>query len=215
MFFWRCHGQNANNKLPKGFISLSPTFIDANVPAECLGLLPSGAGSRGLLNDLAAQPALVANRGVGLFFSDPFLNITQIANFLEQHQIGWITNLPSIAQHDAQFRSDLGDVGFTVQAELSCLAQLRRPGIRTLAAISSSSHVDMLADCPADAVVVVQTTSDLQVSFPSIGQRQARLDSIDRALEKHGAGISAMLLVTAEEVADQAGPVLLRPQLLE
>ena len=215
MLFWGCVGQSTNTNLPTGFITLSPAFFDPKLPAECHGLLPSGDGSRGLLEVIASEPGVLVDRGIGLFFNDPFLNITQISNFLDQHQISWITNLPSIAQHDPEFRSDLRDVGFSVQAELRCLAQLRRPGLRTMAAISSSNHADMLADFPADAAVVVQTTSELQVSFPSFGQRLARLESINEVLQKQKSAVCAMPLVTATEEAAQASPVVLRPQLLQ
>ncbi len=214
MLFWECAGKSANTNLPKGFITLSPAFFDPKLPAECHALLPSGNGSRGLLEAIAREPEIAVERGIGIFFNDPFLNITQVSQMLNQHQIGWIANLPSIAQHDAEFRSDLRDVGFSVQAELRCLAQLRRPGLRTMAAISSTTHADMLADFPADAVVVVQTTSELQVSFPSFGQRLARLESINNVLQKQTLGICAMPLVTAAEGVTQASPVILRPQLL-
>lgn len=215
MLYWRCAGENAPSELPTGFITLSSTFFDENLPAECLALLPSGNGSRGLLEDVVAQPEIVVDRGVGLFLNDPFLNITQIANTLKQHKIGWMTNLPSVAQHDQEFRNDLRDVGFSVQTELRNLAQLRQSGIRTMAAISSENHARMLVDYPADAVVVVQTTAELQVSFPSLSQRQARLESINYELAKHDTKLYAMALVTPAEVATQSGPVMLRPELLE
>ena len=86
--------------------------------------------------------------------------------------------------------------------------------MRTLAAISTIEHAGMLSRYPADAVVVLQTTDELQVSFPSFAKRQVVYTEIRNFLEQEGDEVCVMPILAASEKADFSGPALLRPEML-
>ena len=220
MLKWKClAGTDSRTSqalaLPDRFITQSAVFESPDLPLECLALLPSGQGSLGLITDINTHSGLSENQGIGLFLNDPFLNITQVANLLETHKIGWITNLPSIAQHEESLRRDLYDVGISMETELARLAEFRQQGVRTLAAISTLKHAAMLDQHPADAVVVLQTTEELQVSFPSFATRKPRYLEIRKFLRQHNDNAYVLPILSTSETAQFREPALLRPVMLE
>ena len=178
MLFWTCHHPTRMQKqhLPTGFVSISSAFRNDALPLESLALLPGGEGSQGFLKQIAEQP--LKGPGIGLFLSDPFLNIKQVSNQLKKLNISWLANLPSIAQHDEEFRGELADVNISVARELEVLNEFRQQGFHTLAAISSVDQASSIADYPSDAILVLQTTTDLQISFPSLPQRLKKAKEI-------------------------------------
>ena len=107
MLCWSCTENYKIADLPRGFLTSGPAFIDENLPAEAMALLPSGDGTRGLLESLARQPELADNHGIGLFMCDPFVNQEQVMRLFERINLGWVANLPSLAQHDDSMRRQL------------------------------------------------------------------------------------------------------------
>ena len=209
MLLWRCHHSARMKKhhLPSGFVSISPAFRDDALPLESLALLPGGEGSQGFLQQIVEHPEQLQNMGVGLFLSDPFLNIKLVSSQLKKLSVQWIVNLPSIAQHDEEFRSELADVNISVARELKVLHKFQQQGFHTLAAISTAEHAIALADYPADAILVLQTTTDLQISFPSLPQRLKKAKEIAEL-----AATAEVLPVASEpDLAQIDYPALLRP----
>ena len=160
---WSCTENHKGAGLPRGFLTSGPAFEDENLPAEATALLPSGDGTRGLLDSLTRQPELANDHGIGLFMCDPFVNQEQVIRLLERIDLRWVANLPSLAQHDDAMRRQLRDVGFSVEAELEKLASHRSAGFKTLAVISSVRHVEYLARYPADCALIVQTLSLIHI----------------------------------------------------
>jgi len=178
-------------------------------------LLPSTAGSSGLLDTILQTPTIIRDRGIGLFLSDPFLNTPQICAMLERIGVKWVTNLPSLAQHDDEFLREIGDVGFSVAQELHALAAYRDGGFRTMAVVSSNSHCDAIVAHPADAVLVVPNTRALQVSYPSLPQREATVREIRKTLGAAGLDIPVFPLVTTADNLQPDTPAIERPVPME
>ncbi len=174
-------------------------------------LLPSTGGSTGLLSTIAKTPEIARDRGVGLFLSDPFLNTPQICAMLGRIGVNWMTNLTTLAQHDEEFLREIGDVGFSVAREIEALAAYRANGFRTVAAVSSTAHCAAIVAHPADAVLVVPNTKALQVSYPSLPQREAIANDIQRNLRSSGLDIPVFPLITASESLQSGGPAIERP----
>jgi len=210
MLLWRCHHQTRSEcQLPYGFLSISPAFRNDDLPLESIALLPGGDGTNELLQQLILWPERTEGAGVALFLSDPFLNIKQVSSQLKNLGIDWISNIPSIAQHDEDFCNELADVDISIGRELKVLHEFRKQGFQTMATVSSKEHAITLADCPADAILVVQTTADLQISFPSLPQR---LKKVRQIAELEGAANCSVLPVVTESDLPQIDyPCVLRP----
>lgn len=204
ILLWKCRFGPKPNGLPAGFVTFGPAFLDPNLPTEVLMLLPSTQGSTGLLRRVQASPEIARRGGIGLFLGDPFLNRPQICAMLDRIGVNWVANLPALAQHDEDFLVDIADVGFSVANEIKALSAYRAEGFRTLAVVSSTNHCAAILAHPADAVLVVPNTRALQVSYPSLPQRQATVRDIEDILTGAGLDIPVFPLVTTAE-GDQAG----------
>ena len=209
--WWHCSRKARSHGLPEGFVTFGPAFSDPQLPIEALLLLPSGNCSRGLLQALRGASDL-RGCGVGLYLGDPFINIDRVASDFAEWSVSWVTNLPSIAQHDEHFRSDLQEVGFSVDNELEVLAQFRKHGFKTLAAISDTNQARTLADYPADAVLALQTTDELQISFPSASKRQAMARSVTETLPDSMIGKPVITLTNEGEATFTDSITMMRPE---
>lgn len=209
---WRSSQEAAVIGLPAGFLTLAPAFVQPPLPVEALMLLPAGTGSRGMLDAIAQAPSAVVNNGIGLFLGDPFLNSRRIAVDLRSWSVSWVSNLPTVAQHDEAFQQDLAEVGFSVASELELLFEYRCHGFKTLAALSDLTHIHHLRAHPVDAILWVQTTRDLQVSFPSLPQRQSLVRDARLKMQQLGIDCHILPLVNEDELLYSTIAAICRPQ---
>ncbi len=186
LLHWKILPPPACRAMPEGIITFAPAFTHPKLPIEALTLLPKTACSQGLLADIAENPELALNRIVGLFITDPFLNLSRIAKDFGRRNVTWVANLPTIAQHDEEFRSLVGDVGFGVKNEMAALAQLSKAGMRTLGAISDPSDALIVAAARPDAVFILPDFACLTKGFTSLATRLNLLEAMCEALSKEG-----------------------------
>lgn len=208
---WKCHDPGVLIGLPEGFVTFGAAFSAPDLPREATLLLPGNTGSTGLLRDIAQVPERMFGLGVGLFLNDPFLNFRQVAKELLGLGVTWLVSLPSMAQHDPGFRSDLEAVGLSVDAELAHLAEARQAGMHTLAVVSSASQAAALARHPADAVLVIPTTADIQISFPSLTRREAMAAAVRTALKGDAPQVPVLTFLRSDELSRSTGAALARP----
>jgi hypothetical protein len=208
---WTCSKKARELGLPAEFATVGPPFDEPDVPVEAMILLPSGAGNERFVQTIHSNARTSPVSGVGLFLNDPFLRLSKTVALLKASGVSWVANLPSVAQHDRSFRQQLDDVGFTVTHELNVLAQFRVEGFKTLAVVSDPTQCGALSDHPVDAVLRVQTTSDVQISFPSETQRTAAADDIARELRNLPSRPPVMPLVTELEFSRIDYPAIRRP----
>lgn len=208
---WKCYDPGGALALPDDVLSFAPAFDSDSLPLEALSLLPAGRCSSGLLDDIAAGRLDAAGRGVGLFLGDPFLSLERAERVLGGAGATWVTMLPSLAQHESVLRDDLRPVGLTVATELARLAAFRRRGFRTLAVVSSPEDADAVAEHPADAVLSIQTTAEIQISFPSLPQREAAAGLVADRLAALEMALPVLPVVTPAEMPRMTRPCLARP----
>lgn len=182
-------------------------------------LLPKTQCTHGLLRTIEAHPDIAQNCIVGLFVTDPFLNLPRIARDLLDMGVQWVTNLPTISQHEEEFSTLVDDVGFGVKAEMAALTQLAKAGMKIMASASNVSDATDIISTNPDAVFVLPTLRNLSAGFTSLTTRTLRLKSMREALEKHGYTGPVMGLLEREEAekpkASYAmGGAILRPQVL-
>ncbi|KAA3625528.1 MAG: hypothetical protein DWQ08_09240, partial [Proteobacteria bacterium] len=141
--------------LPDRIVTVAPGFGQSSMPDEIGVLLPTGAGPAALVEGLVEDPAPSRGAIVGLFLAGPFLNIELEGRRLRQAGVSWVTNLPSVVQHDREFAVQLTDVGLDPARELAALAAFREQGFRIAATVSDAQGAAAAAETGADAMVVM------------------------------------------------------------
>src|SRR3546814_9713912 len=106
--------------------------LHESLPPEVALLLPTTAGADGLSAALATMPATglatglerFADRALGLFLADPFLNIAGQVSRLRRAGVTSVANLPTVEQQDVDFAQQLADVGLRSEEHTSELQSL-------------------------------------------------------------------------------------------
>src|SRR3546814_2886307 len=77
---------------------------------------------------LATGRERFADRALGLFLADPFLNIAGQVSRLRRAGVTSVANLPTVEQQDVDFAQQLADVGLDFTREVDHLGRFRRAG---------------------------------------------------------------------------------------
>src|SRR3546814_3707900 len=120
--------------------------LHESLPPEVALLLPTTAGADGLSAALATMPATglatglerFADRALGLFLADPFLNIAGQVSRLRRAGVTSVANLPTVEQQDVDFAQQLADVGLDFTREVDHLGRFRRAGFNVIAAVAGT-----------------------------------------------------------------------------
>ena len=177
--FWEIVGHSrllAN--LPSGILTPNNSNLDDQIPPE-IGLLLPGPQAE---VSLPSQDHLGHNAAVGLFLADPTINRKIIANAIQQHSNPWITNLPSVTQHDLGFRQTLEDVSLGASLEFDVLEYLSQIGLKILALVQNTDDARMALQSGADALLVFPPTAAFEWGFPSAQSREQQITDIRSAL---------------------------------
>ncbi|RVU38121.1 hypothetical protein EOI86_02110 [Hwanghaeella grinnelliae] len=205
---WRIVAPNHVDRLPSGFLTATPGLPDDRVPMEVGLLLPAGRG-RGVVTDtVIADPAAAAGRGVGLFMANPFLAVDREAARLQAAGIGWVSNLPSTHQQDADFQQQLQDVGLDWARELACLAKFGDLGLKRLAVLCDEAACEDVLAAKPNAVAILPRVADFAAGFPSMLRRGGSAQAVANTLLD--AGWQGPVLVLGSE-AEAASPALWPP----
>ena len=157
--------------LPAGIVSIGPAFHHELLPLEAAMLLPSVDTNLALLSALEAAPERFAGLAVGLFLSDPFLNIELAIRRLRAAGVTWVAALPSACQHEPEFRQYLREVDLDLERELRVLSALFDAGILTIATVSSAADAAAAGALPT-AVLVLPSIGGFVDGFPSLAARR-------------------------------------------
>ncbi len=172
--------------LPPQICTLRPSLQHSSLPDEIGLLLPVQPNPQTLVDQVVAAPSLLEGAALGLFLANPFFSPPREAERLAQIGLGWVANLPSVAQHDREFAQQLSDVALDHARELAALADFKAAGIRVHAVVSDATEAVAAAALPADAVLVMPKSADLAAGFPSLRQRGSAALTIARALQEVG-----------------------------
>lgn len=166
------------------------------MPDEVAILLPTNPGPTYLVEQLVQAAAADNDELVGLFLASPFLNVRLESTRLHGAGYRWISNLPSVVQHDEEFSQQLADVELGFERELEYLALFRARGFRTAAVVADARTAAAAAGIQPDAMIVLPRVADYAAGFPSLRQRGTAVQSVADAAGR--AGWSGLLLGLGE-----------------
>src|SRR3546814_19942806 len=121
--------------------------LHESLPPEVALLLPTTAGADGLSAALATMPATglatglerFADRALGLFLADPFLNIAGQVSRLRRAGVTRVANLPTVAPQDVDFAKQLADVRLDFTRQVPHTRRRPRPGLHVHAPLARST----------------------------------------------------------------------------
>lgn len=205
---WRIVSPDHAAVLPKAVVTAAPALPGNRVAMEVGLLLPAGRGREALLDAVAADPPLAAGMAVGLFMANPFLAVDRDAARLTEAGIGWVSNLPSTHQQDAEFRQQLADVGLDWTREVACLTRFGERGLRRLAVLCDEAACADVLDARPDAIAILPRVADFAAGFPSMLRRGGAAQTVTATLR--GQGWSGPVLVLGSE-SEASTPTLWPP----
>lgn len=207
---WRLHPGNATAQLPRRLFAAHPHNASAALPVEVAMLLPTQARNR----QLPDQPLPVADPAesvLGLCLVDPFLRLDIVADQMHRHGIGWVSNFPSVAQHDPAFLSFLSDVDAGSSDELARLKDMKDRGLKTLAVLCHERDAAAAVQSDPDCIAYLPNVASFVAGFPSLDERTTQKNAIAAALRAQGWTGPFLHYAQTQEVPDLAGPALMRP----
>ncbi len=192
----RAEAAERNTDLPQTVLTIAPTFRHDSMPFEVGLLLSTNMGPRQFLNEIHQDPPEGSNAILGLFLSDPLLNISTESARLLKSGFRWVTNLPSVEQQDLDFSQQLSDVGLDKQREFDLLARLKSEGFKIAVVIADSEAVPTIVKLNPEIIIVMPRVSDFAAGFPSPRQRGQAAQNVFQAAQ--GLGWTGLLLGLGE-----------------
>ena len=177
-------GDNTSVVPIDGIFTIAPGFSHQNMPPEIAGLLPSNEGPRAFIDRVLTQPNWPAQFALGLFMSDPFLSIESESQRLIAHGVQWVTNLPSVDQHEEEFTQQLSDVGLDQTREFNALTRFKEAGMNIALIVSAPEKIEQIVQLCPDAVIVIPKVTDFAAGFPSPRQRGSSVHAVHAALRE-------------------------------
>lgn len=200
---WKIH-ERLDQDAPKAalpthiFTGPAPITSD-KIPLELAILLPNRKNDIEWLGTM--EPNLFQSNKpcLGLFMSDPFLRIRHIAMTMQNMGFEWITNFPSVSQHEGRFLNHITEVGLGPEYELEQLHDFLEKGIRCIATIATKSDAEMAIEMGFDTLFLIPKVSAFEVGFPSQLSRDNMVRQIsDLPRSDH---IKILTLAKSSEVA--------------
>lgn len=201
---WTIRPQTGGATLPEALLT-APAPLPAEDMAPVVSLLlPSSGGAEDLLAQLdrGSAPAL------GLFLADPNLVPARLVRMLERLGVGWVCNLPSVGQHEHEFRRYLSEVDLDHDREMRVLARLRAAGISTIATVSATRDVAGARAGDPSALLVVPPVPDFADAPPDLDRRRG----LERAVRDAAKGYPVIGLRAADEDGEGLDAALLPPE---
>lgn len=200
--------------LPAGIISIAPPFSHPELPPEAAILLPGGDTNLAMLSMVEAAPEQHEGRAVGLFLSDPFLNVELAIRQLHAAGVVWVAAFPSACQHEGVFRQYLAEVDLELARELRVLDALSEAGLATIASVSSAADASVAASGRATALLILPDLGKIVGGYPDLATRTELEHSVRREL---AAGVPPVLLGLRKAEEPVEGSIIdgavLRPRL--
>ncbi len=164
--------------MPAHILASSNPALPDEVPLEISLLLP------GCQADDSLQFPFDDGRSysMGIFLANPTLNIQSLSKSMIKNGVSWISNFPTVMQHDAAFRMSLEEVNLGPNLELSRIQELTDTGINVLACVCEPDDAYGAVAAGAKALLVLPTTRAFAHGFPSAAKRQQQLRDIRDSL---------------------------------
>lgn len=198
---------------PTSVVTFSPGQELIGLPLEVGILLPTVAGNRAILDLLQAPHTSLERVVVGIFAADHFLKLSHLFPRLRRAKASWVCNLPTLAQHEANFQHYLSEIDLTLEHELSQLALCKEAGFKTLLIVTQRIDPVLLGGAQPDAIAIVPGVPEFTNGFPPIAQRQVLEAEVMQSLEAAGYQGPVLCYRDESEVSDVA--CLCRPSLID
>ncbi len=194
-------------KLPSAILTEKPAFVSPSVPAEIALMLPARAGSETLPTGLEI-PRDLDDEALGIFLTNPFLNLDRLIQRFGSTSVKWFANYPTVGFQDQEFAPQLADVGFDPGLEVRAATRLIKAGFNWFAVVSDLAFVDDILQAKPAAVLAMPRLSDYTAGFPSPRVRTALVEQVLEAVKEKGLAIPVLGFGETEE----GGRVSLWPQ---
>lgn len=206
------HSRVTEPPLPSAIVSIGPAFHHAALPLEVGMLLPSADTNLALLSAADTGPERIAGLAVGLFLSDPFLNVELAIRRLHASGTRWIAALPSACQHEPEFRQYLREVDVDLDRELRVMTAFSDAGISTIATVSSLADAAEAGSVPS-ALLLLPHVGGFVDGFPRLSARRDLERTVESEARRAGAPLRIGLR-QSHETAETAGldAMVLRPR---
>ncbi|MGR3659784.1 MAG: phosphoenolpyruvate hydrolase family protein [Paracoccaceae bacterium] len=176
-------------------------------------LLPTGPGSRQIVDALTTSPHLFDGAITGLLVTDPAINFERTIKSMKAANNRWVANLPTIGLHDAEFKSFLNEVALGVSKEIEILAKFKARGIKIMAVLADFPQAEAMALLDPDAIVILPKVSGFLDGWPSLATRKKNERVLRAALSQNGWN-GPCLGYRAKNEDNNGWPCLERPNLL-
>lgn len=171
--------EGADPLIPSSLFAASPPNLKTRLPFEVALLLPIQKVS----DPVPQNAANLSQIAAALFMANPLLNVATWSRHLLDRGVGWISNFPSVAQHEPLFRDHLSDVGLGPAQERELLSEFRAAGLRTLVCVSQDDDAQAAVSAGHDALLILPQVPAFEAGFPSVQHRQEQLLSIRSAIK--------------------------------
>lgn len=175
-----------NISVPDSIVTYAPSISDEDMPREVSILLPTHPGPQALIDSISDAHACNASIAIGLFMPDPFLAVEREARKIRAMGVTWVSNLPTVEQHDEEFTQQLADVGLDRSKEHEALAGFKSAGLKIAVAVASAQASLEAVTLNPDTLIVIPRVSDFAAGFPSPRQRGAAAQLVKDAIAETG-----------------------------
>lgn len=207
---WKIHRKSQVPDLPEVILTAPSGAPVSNLPPELAALLPTRPDEDSWISEIPAEAC------VGLFMANPLSQRNRIDTRLQDAGVKWVTNLPSVSQHDEEFIANLSEVGLGPRLELENLARYLRQGFKCIATVSSPKDATYAASVGLTNFLVMPHVQAYEGGFPSELTRNRAVAEVANVLAE--LPVTLLGLVSASEAAaksvwpPQVSAVIERPR---
>ncbi|MEM9840730.1 MAG: phosphoenolpyruvate hydrolase family protein [Pseudomonadota bacterium] len=197
---WKIHERSDERSLPPVILTAKSAAVPSTLSPEISALLPTQKDDGSWLSDMPR----IHPQGAcaGLFMADPLHQQKRMLNLLRDAGVGWLINLPSVSQHDAEFETNLGEVGLGPRKELEVLRSYQKEGFDCIAAVSSARDAEFALSLDLKNIAVLPRVQAYESGFPSELHRNRQVAEVWERIKTENAAL--LSLVTAAEAAAQS-----------
>lgn len=136
------HGLRRETRAQAVFLPALAPFAPDHWPL--VGLLPVLDINGALVSALGSRaPFRTTPPIAGIFATDPFLRLADLAEALRRAGVTQVINYPTLQLYDGEMTAALASVGYRAEAELRLLARLAERGLAPVACVTSRAAADL------------------------------------------------------------------------
>jgi len=202
----------SGKKLPSKILTFQPEIVSNRICPEVALLLPTISGTKSVLEQAKKHNQLLGDTVIGLFLSNVFVNFSKTVAVLQEMNIEWVCNLPTVGLYDDEFNQNLSEVRIGIQEEAKLLTEFKKLGFKTLAISSSEKNATILSKSNPDAVCVIPQAAAFAAGFPSLKLRKELETSVHKIFIDAGFAGTFLVYRDTIEAKKKTQAHILRPK---